>query len=172
MIRHATGLLCHAVAFTLLVAAFGCPRPQPPNVYTADSLVMERSTCHFGGCPAYRLRVARGGAVQFQMRNPGDTAGPVTDTIGSQAYVRLLGDLVEAWFLELPERIEDDRHFCPSAGTDQDSVTITVYWAHFTKRVRDYYGCHWAPVALRILEARIDRTTRSDRWAQPPTRRK
>ena len=133
----------------------------------ADSVVLERTRC-YGTCPAYRLSVTRQGVVSFQSRNPGEDNRRFVDTIAVDDVGAILVGAEKADFLALPDTIAADPHFCPSQATDYDTAIVTLYLPHQTKRVEDYHGCFWAPVALRELEDRIDTHTRSQRWIRRP----
>jgi Domain of unknown function (DUF6438) len=151
----------------------------------ADSLVLERTRC-FGTCPAYRLRVARDGSVDFQSRNPGDSTR-AREATSPQTLERLIVAAVRADFFSLPARIEDDRELCSSRATDHPSVTITVFGST-TSTVHYYTGCSVrvaasnntgaAPsyarpqrlIQLNAFANAIDSTLGSARWMRPAVR--
>jgi uncharacterized protein DUF6438 len=154
---------------TVVLVSISLARPplqaQDP-LLTADSVVLERTLC-FGTCPAYRLRAARNGVILFESRNPGDQGRRGTGKISELEYQRLLGAVLGAHFLELPDSIAGDARFCRSWYTDAATATVTVFMPDRVKRVVDYLGCFWAPAALRDLETRIDQSLRSNRWVRP-----
>jgi len=142
-----------AAISTLVIAVVGChSQTADPDVYRTDSIVLERGPCTFGGCPVYRLRVAKSGALLFTSPHLVSS----TDTVSNGKLLGLLQDLELAAFFYLPDRIEDNKHFCPGIAADFSTVTVSVYWPGGLKRVEDYQGCIWAPVALRRLEDAID----------------
>ena len=156
---------------------------QPPS--SVDSLVLERTLC-FGTCPAYRLRIARDGAVEFQSRSTGESTR-MRESVAPET----LGELVKAGdragFFSLPMRVDSDRELCAEKATDHPSLTITVYGAT-TSAVRYYTGCHIrlsdatstspAPgftrhprlARLSAFADAIDSTLGSARWVRPSAR--
>ncbi len=140
------------------------------SVLAADSIVLERTPC-FGTCPAYRLRVSRSGSIHFESRNSGDDERRASDSISGNEFEQIL---VQAHFIDfwsLPNRIADDKRFCPHDVTDNPTAIVTVFVSKRLKRVEDYYGCFWAPAGLRELERHIDEVTNAKRWIRPATLR-
>jgi uncharacterized protein DUF6438 len=135
----------------------------PQEVESADSLVLERTGC-FGTCPAYRLRITRSGAVHFRSREFSDTGFIRTASIPSDSAQALLTYARLMRFTDLPARIEDSKAYCPSRWTDHPTAIITIYGAGWSKQVVDYYGCWWAPEALRRFEEQLDKTARVSQW--------
>jgi len=160
LVRHTVTL----VAFALLTS-----RPLPAQWVkpeSVDSVVLERTLC-FGVCPAYRLSLTRAGGIHFESRNPGDsgrTASATIPTTDFHAFV-VLG-LASSDFFALPDSIAADPKYCEHATTDHPTVIVTLYAGTRVKRVEDYQGCMWAPVALREFEDHIDRTAQSSRWVR------
>ena len=138
-------------------------------LYTADSVVLERTLC-FGTCPAYRLSVSRSGAVHFESRNPEDDR-LAKDSIAPNQVETILVQAHLIDFLSLPDRIADEKRFCPHTVTDNPTAIITIFMSARPKRVEDYYGCSWAPAGLRDLETYIDEVTNAKRWIRPARRR-
>ena len=135
----------------------------PQDVENADSLVLERTGC-FGTCPAYRVRITRSGAVLFRSRELSDTSRIETASIPSDSAQALFTYARLIRFTDLPGRIEDSKAYCPSRWTDHPTALLTIYGAGWSKQVVDYYGCWWAPEALRRLEDQVDKTARVGRW--------
>ena len=138
----------------------------PIQLRDADSLTLERTGC-FGSCPAYRLRVARAGDILFRSRNRNDTTRVESGRIDSAtaATVFQYADMMR--FAELPDRIATEPAYCPNRWTDNPTATTTIFVGGRSKRVEDYYGCWWAPEALRRLERLIDSVSGSSRWVRP-----
>ncbi len=132
--RRYLGLLFSVSLVTFAPSVAGGQVPS-----SADSLVLERTRC-FGTCPAYRLRIARDGAVDFQSRNPGESTR-VRETVAPQTLGELIGAADRAGFFGLPTRVESDRELCAVTATDHPSVTITVFGAT-TSAVHYYTGCY------------------------------
>ena len=124
-------------------------------VLKADSLVLERTGC-FAICPQYQVRIAKSGEVLVRTggrvrAKSGEvifrTSGPVEKRqLRGSGFLDLLTFAALLDFLELPEVIEDDSHFCRHKWTDHPSAIITVFYGNNSKRVDDYQGCRWAPV--------------------------
>jgi len=147
----------------------------PPS---ADSIVLERSTC-FGTCPAYRLRLSDSGEIRFESRNPGDEDRRVTDTVAAATFPSLISRARSIDFFDLPSMIADDSVLCRNRATDHPTVIVTIFTKARTKRVEDYHGCFETveheilpPIArLRSLEVEIDSVLRSSRWVRAANRR-
>ena len=135
------------------------------SLFAADSIVLERTRC-FGTCPAYRLSVSRSGKVHFESRNPDDETRATADVPTIQ-FEWILSKAHHIDFLALPNRIADNKHYCPTTVTDNPTAIVTVFMGAGSKRVEDYYGCYWAPAGLRELEEYVDRVTNAKRWIRP-----
>ncbi|HKG93128.1 MAG TPA: DUF6438 domain-containing protein [Gemmatimonadaceae bacterium] len=132
----------------------------------ADSVVLERTLC-YGSCPAYRLAVARSGAVRFESRNPQDSGRAAADSVDPRGFGDIMTDALFVAFLDLPDRIADDERMCGPSSTDAPTAIVTLYLpGGRRKRVQDYQGCHWAPWQLHALEDRIDSVAGSARWVR------
>ena len=139
------------------------------SVFTADSVVLERTLC-FGTCPAYRLSVSRAGGVHFESRNPDDETR-ATDRIPTIQFEWILSKAHRIDFLALPNRIADEKLYCPAVPTDNPTAVVTLFMGLRQKRIEDYHGCYWAPAGLRELEDYIDQITNAKRWIRPGRRR-
>jgi len=156
------GILC-----VLPCLALDAQRSDP--IYSADSVVLERTLC-FGTCPAYRLSISRSGVIHFESRNPEDERR-AKDSILVRDFETILVQAHRVDFLSLPDRIADDKRFCPHDVTDNPTAIVTIFIPARPKRVEDYYGCFWAPAGLRDLETYIDEITRAKRWIRAARRR-
>src|SRR5690349_20602318 len=75
---------------------------------SADSIALERTGC-YGWCPAYRVRLARDGSVQFVSRETTDSGRTATGRISGHDFRELAmfaGHPVH--FLDLPANIRAD----------------------------------------------------------------
>src|SRR4051812_38123135 len=161
-----------------LIAITGCAKelPRQGNV-GADSIVLERTRC-YGTCPAYRVRVAKGGGILFESRNPGDSTHAI-DSIAPSGFLALVALGANANLPSFPDSIASNKDWCASEATDHPTTIITYYWPYATKRVVDYYGCYTtvehtvAPRVqeLRQLEALVDSVAGTPRWIRRPARR-
>src|SRR5262245_40096064 len=94
-----------------LVCLISCgPRAPMPAADRArsdrlgDSLVLERTPC-FGSCPAYRVRVTRGGQVRFESRNPRDSGRVGEASVDSIAVDALFHKAASLGLDSLPPRL-------------------------------------------------------------------
>jgi hypothetical protein len=148
-------------AMLLVFVLDGCrsqgPAPSAGGASSsADSIVLERTRC-YGTCPAYRLSLARSGAVHFQSLNPGDSARVGTGTLAPGAFDALVAEAARIGFAGLPERI---------IGTPVCGQMVTIFGGG-AKRVEDYHGCRGVPPELRRFETAIDSAAGSSRWVRP-----
>jgi hypothetical protein len=159
----------------LMVAALAACDPVPapaPAATVADSITLERTRC-YGTCPAYRLSIARDGAVRFQSLNPGDST-VATDRIAAAAFDSLVREADRIAFRSLPDLIQSDEDLCGPEATDSPGATVTIQGPAGTKSVNDYHCCHGKSerlAELRRFEDRIDSVAGSSRWVRPATRR-
>jgi hypothetical protein len=170
-----------ALVLALACLAAGCRTaqpsgagPQPPSTGTqpssseaqppADSIVLERTRC-YGTCPAYRLSLARSGAVRFRSLDPGDSARVAADTLPPGAFERLEKQAAQIGFDALPDRIMASR-LCGGFATDHPGANVTIFRGACAKRVEDYLGCRPGPEELRHFEEAIDSAAGSDRWVR------
>jgi hypothetical protein len=138
-----------------------------------DSLVLERTTC-YGTCGAYRVSISATGRIQFQSRNPGDTA-TASDSVAPKVLPRLVTRAERAGFFKLPARIADDRKICVDRATDHPTVTVSIYGSDGRHVVEDYQGCFRASdhsvvgplVRLRAFETAVDSALGTERWVRP-----
>jgi hypothetical protein len=140
--------------------------PRPGEYFTADSVVLERGPC-FGTCPVYRVTMTRTGGVHFVSLDTADTSQTISARVDPRRFTDLMGAFAFSDFFALPDTIERDRKYCPAQLTDQPTVTVSLFLPGRTKQVVDYYGCAWAPWALRNVERAIDEATGSAQWARP-----
>jgi hypothetical protein len=140
---------------------------------TADSLVLERTTC-YGTCGAYRVSISATGRIQFQSRNPGDTT-TARDSVAPRVLTALVSRAERAGFFGFPGRIADDRTICVDRATDHPTVTLSIYGDDGRHVVEDYQGCFQASdhslvgrlVRLRAFETAVDSALGTERWVRP-----
>ncbi|MEJ7812757.1 MAG: DUF6438 domain-containing protein, partial [Gemmatimonadaceae bacterium] len=142
--------------------------------------VSERTPC-FGRCPAYRLSVARTGAVRFEGTRgrgaPASTERIERDSIAPAVAARLLDDAERAGVYTLPLRVQDDPTLCGRVATDHPSLYVLVFRGSARTRVDYYLGCNGPvgntsgkPPALARLEAwaaAVDSAAGVRRWTEP-----
>src|SRR5881394_1605055 len=165
--------MCAGVLAVLICCACATTTQSAAPVVAPDSVVLERTRC-FGTCPAYRLSIARGGLVQFQSHNPGETL-EVHDTVPATVLDSLGRAAERLGFAMLPDTVATDRVLCKDLATDHPTIVVGVFGAQ-SKQVVYYTGCftvcceHTRARALRELAnfARsIDTITRASRWIRP-----
>jgi hypothetical protein len=164
-------MIVRIFAAVLLVCVLDGCRSQGPapsaggaSSTAADSIVLERTRC-YGTCPAYRLSLARSGAIHFQSLNPGDSARVGTGTLAPGAFDALVAEAARIGFAGLPERISGSP-LCGQQTTDSPSAYVTIFGGGGAKRVEDYHGCRGVPPELRRFEVAIDSAAGSSRWVR------
>lgn len=136
----------------------------PASVASADArLTMQRLPC-FGTCPVYTVELAGDGRVTFTGENFVDSTGVSTRRIDADAAAALIGELVDAGFLEFDDEYTMDSKGCGPYHTDAPGVVLTLRLDGSTKTVRHDHGCSGAPAALRRLQDRVDSVTGAGRW--------
>jgi hypothetical protein len=149
--------------FALTCLAAGCdPARSTGSAEQPDSIVLERTQCTDGTCPAYLLSLTRSGAIHFRSLDPGD-ARTATDVLPHNAFGRLAQRAEELNFDALPETMIGTQ-FCTARATDFPSAIVTIFRTAYVKRVVDYQGCFPGPTALRRFAQAIDSTAVSERW--------
>jgi hypothetical protein len=140
-----------------------CANP-PPAAVSADSRIsMERRPC-FGTCPVYRVEIAADGTVTFTGERFVETTGTASSTIRPAAAAALMQELVDGGFHDLADRYTPDEKACGSYHTDAPRVILTLRTGGRTKTVEHDYGCSDAPVALRVMQERVDSVAGVERW--------
>src|SRR5688500_12121389 len=124
----------YAFAFIPATLFSGCTshRAADGNTVAAlDSIVLERTPC-YGTCPAYRLTIARGGAVRYLGKNVEDSAPPVSATIPAGLLDTLAARAAQIGFDQLPDTIANDRSLCVTAATAQSTTTVRRFGERWT----------------------------------------
>jgi len=157
------------IALAITIAAANLPaRAQRPDSTPsaarrlepekADSIVLERTAC-YGYCPVYRLRVGREGEIALQWRAR-DGKTHLAEWKMQPDSVRMLLNAAQMEDLTaLPDRIADSKAYCPTQWTDHPTAIVSFFGPGWSKRIVDYYGCRWAPGALRDFEQLVDAFT-------------
>src|SRR5207249_8238882 len=102
--RHPSWIMIGLLSVSLGSPANGQrsdPRSDP--IYTADSVVLERTPC-YGTCPAYRLSVSRSGMIHFESRNRGEEGRREQASIPVNEFETILVRARLLEFLALPDR--------------------------------------------------------------------
>ena len=132
-------------------------RAQRPfmEYHQADSIRLERLRGGWGG-PEYEIVVDRSERVMVRpdsiirslFRLPPARQG---------TFHNLMAYALISHFADLPDTLESHPVFGRICGTDAPTVVVTLYHQRLVKRVVDYQGCEWAPVAIRELERVIEK---------------
>ena len=177
MASTAVGLLCLLAVMPVVSHAQergGMPVPGPLERFVADapdSLILERTRCLFGGCPAYRVMLDRGGSVHFVSGTAGTAAETHVDSLTPLAMLFLMHEAERAQVAELPLPLGASS-LCAHRVLDMPSAYVRIYRGTDVMNIADYQGCTPTdPVerrtleALRTFEHLIDAVTGSYRWA-------
>ena len=115
--------------FGILMAA-ACVRSSPPPLGAAtgslnhpDSVVLERTPC-YGTCPAYRLRVSRGGDVAFESRNAGETRTVASGSVAPAVLDSLYAGATASGLLQLPDSIVCGSPLFVDCATDHPTMIV------------------------------------------------
>jgi hypothetical protein len=132
-----------------------------------DSVVLERTLC-FGTCPAYRVSIDQRGIVRFHSLNPGDTARRAIGRIDAYEWQNGIMEWMR-WYrvIDLPDTLAANKHYCPVAPTDFPWAFVSIFQPGRSKRIEDYQGCVWRPLALVNFEEWIDKIAKTRRWVRP-----
>lgn len=122
-----------------------------------------RSPC-YGGCPVYSISVSPDGLVTYQGKDAVLRTGTETAQIPRQRVDALLKELEAAGYFEFASRYRPSERVCGRYVPDAPSVITSVRLGERSKQIEHDYGCGGAPLALNVLESRIDEALGSDRW--------
>lgn len=150
------------------------PRDSVPTtvLLDADSIVLTRTIC-FGPCPAYRVRIARTGAVHYFSSTHKETR---TDSIAPGKVSEFLQQIVASTFFEYPLSTVRNPSKCRPPGTDAAGQLLELYVGASRYYVTDDVGCFWNPdTAVAMLRSRsenqlavrVDSVAGTGRWVRP-----
>ena len=175
--------------FLLILAPAASPsrpsvRAPAPDSTAVDSVVLER-TAGYSYRPAYRVSVARTGAIHF-VRLPGerpgdrDPPGPRAGaaTVAPATFRRLVGDVGASGLGAMPAAVRGDPALCPAFRTDAAHAIVAVFRASGVRRVDVYLGCRATPGGdfvprvrrLVALADAIDAAAGTRRWLRDASR--
>jgi hypothetical protein len=157
----------------LIMAAFACaPRsnvpPLPDSSVTASgtppyAATLYRSPC-YARCPVYAVSVTAEGLVTYEGREHVRRLGTETAKIPPARVEALIGELEAAGYFEFASRYRPSEPVCGRYVPDAATVITSVTRDGRTKRIEHDLGCGGAPMALRVLESRIDEVLGTERW--------
>lgn len=166
-----------AAALLILVVS-ACARrtvgPPPAEGSRAESsgapgnaITLYRSPC-YGGCAVYSVAVTSDGSVSYEGRAQVRRRGTAAARIPKARVDALLGELEAAGYFAFASRYRPSEPVCGRYVPDAPSVITSVTLSGRAKRIEHDHGCGDAPMALRVLESRIDEVLGTERWTGRP----
>jgi hypothetical protein len=129
----------------------------------SSAVSLYRSPC-YGGCPAYSVSVTADGLVTYEGRDGVLERGTKTAQIPKQRVDALLRELDAAGYFDFAVRYRPSERVCGRYVPDAPSVITSVRLGQRSKQIEHDHGCGAAPLALNVLESRIDEVLGSERW--------
>jgi len=164
MVRAMTRVLLFLLPFAAIGSIPGHSRAQRVDstrrqrpfmeYHEADSIRLDRLRGAWGG-PEYAIVVDRSERVSVR---PDSVARSLflVPAPKQGTFLNLMGRATMSLFAMLPDTLESDPVFGRVCATDSPTAVVTLYHRRLVKRVVDYLGCEWAPVAIRELERAIE----------------
>jgi hypothetical protein len=90
--------------------------------------------------------------------------GTQTAQIPRERVDALLKELEAAGYFKFASRYRPSERVCGRYVPDAPSVITSVRLADGSKQIEHDHGCGGAPLALNVLESRIDEALGSERW--------
>ncbi|HJR15264.1 MAG TPA: DUF6438 domain-containing protein [Gemmatimonadales bacterium] len=126
-------------------------------------VTLYRSPC-YGGCPVYSLSVTADGLVSYEGSAGVRHRGSATARMPAARVSALLAELEAAGYFGFANRYRPSEPVCGRYVPDAPTVITSARLGTRIKRIEHDYGCGAAPMALRVLESRIDVVLGSGRW--------
>jgi hypothetical protein len=157
----------------LIWTAFACaprsnvpPRPES-SVTTSGSapyaVTLYRSPC-YARCPVYEVSVTTDGVVTYEGTDHVRRRGTETVRIPPARVDALLRELEAGGYFRFASRYRPSERVCGRYVPDAPTVITTVKLGDAIKRIEHDHGCGGAPMALRVLEGRIDEVLGTGSW--------
>ena len=127
------------------------------------AITLYRSPC-YARCPAYEVSVTREGVVTYEGRDHVLRRGSGTARVPPARVDALIAELKAAGYFKFADRYRPSERVCGRYVPDAPTVITTVTLDRVTKRIEHDHGCGGAPMALRVLESRIDEVLGTGRW--------
>lgn len=105
------------------------------------------------------------GVVTYEGRDQVRRRGTETARIPRARVDALIGELEAAGYFKFASRYRPSERVCGRYVPDAPTVITTVKLGAVTKRIEHDHGCGGAPMALRVLESRIDEVVGTGRWS-------
>jgi hypothetical protein len=160
------GFLCLlSVLFALGCAPRSAGGGEGSQSAAAPSSVVSlyRSPC-YGGCAVYSISVTADGLVTYHGEDGVLQQGTQTAQIGRARVDALLKELEAAGYFKFAGRYRPSERVCGRYVPDAPSVITSVRLAGRSKQIEHDHGCGSAPLALNVLESRIDEALGSEQW--------
>lgn len=161
------------LATAMALVASGCAsrgEPSPPDTPSTESsavpqpaVTLYRSPC-YAGCPVYSVSVTADGLVSYEGRAQVRQRGTATARIPGAQVSRLLAELEAAGYFAFASRYRPSEPVCGRYVPDAPTIITAARSGNLMKRIEHDHGCGAAPMALKVLESRIDEVLGSERW--------
>jgi hypothetical protein len=102
--------------------------------------------------------------VTYEGREEVRRRGTETASIPRARVDALVAELDAAGYFRFASRYRPDEPVCGRYVPDAPTVITSVKLGGRTKRIEHDHGCGSAPMALRVLESRIDEVLGTGRW--------
>jgi hypothetical protein len=155
-----------AVGVSACVARPPRAPPAEEQVEAAEpgpAISLERTPC-YGTCPVYNVSVSPSGQVVFEGQANVRVIGTANGQIPPLRVDSLLVELEKAGYFRFASRYTVSEPACGRYVTDLPAAITTVIFRGRTKRIEHDHGCGGAPLALAVLEKRIDEVLGSSEW--------
>lgn len=130
---------------------------------SAYAITLYHSPC-YARCPVYSASVTPEGAVTYEGRQNVLRRGTETSNIPRARVEALVRELAAAGYFEFADRYRPSEPVCGRYVPDAPTVITSVTLGGRAKRIEHDHGCGSAPLALRVLESRIDEVLGTGRW--------
>jgi hypothetical protein len=155
-----------------VAVALGCgsrasaPATEGALAGPADTLAvvtLYRSPC-LSDCPVYSVSVTPNGVVTYRGTENVRRLGVERARVSPADVEALVRELEAAGYFLLADRYRPSEPVCGRYVPDLPTVITTVRVGHRLKQVEHDHGCGGAPMALRVMESRIDEALRTGGW--------
>ena len=142
--------------------------PPPPDSAITPSagpyaVTLYRSPCS-AGCPVYDVSVTSDGVVRYEGRDGVLRRGAEDARIPQARVDALTRELEGAGYFKFASRYRPSERVCGRYVPDAPTVITSVTVGDRSKRIEHDHGCGSAPMALKVLESRIDEVLGTERW--------
>jgi hypothetical protein len=112
----------------------------------------------------YEVSVTPDGVVKYEGKDQVLRHGTETARIPQARVAALIEELEAAGYFKFANRYRPTERVCGRYVPDAPTVITTVKLPGDTKRIEHDHGCSGAPMALGVLESRIDEVLGTGRW--------